>query len=90
MNIDTKILTDILNQFTPVQRREWLIKMLMAKHGQTFRSIAARHRLNHWYLNGMVIGRFPFNKKCVAALEKEFGIKMPLTALELKKMGGKL
>lgn len=90
MNIDTKILTDILNQFAPVQRREWLIKMLMAKHRQTFRGIAARHRLNHWYLNGMVIGRYPFNEKAVRALEMEFDINLPLTDQERKKIRGKL
>ena len=92
MNIDIKILVSVLEAMTIPQRREWFIKMLMAKNGATFESIAKRHRLNKWYINGTIIGTFPLNKKVVNALEKEFNIDLGpfMTGEEKKKLGRKI
>lgn len=91
MNIDIKILVSVLEEMTIPQRREWFIKMLMAKHGVTFEAIAKRHRLNKWYINGSLIGKFPMGSKVVNALEKQFGIDLGpfMTGEEKKKLGRK-
>ena len=89
MNTDMDILNDILRGMAIPQRREWLVKMLMAKHGITFEAIAKRHRLNKWYINGSLIGKFPMGSRVVKAIESQFGIDLGpfMTKEEKKRMG---
>ena len=44
MNIDKNILAVTIDGMTIPQRREWLIKILMAQHGTTFDAIAKKKR----------------------------------------------
>ena len=91
MNTDMDILNAILRGMTIPQRREWLVKMLMAKHGITFEAIAKRHRLNKWYINGSLIGKFPMGSKVVNAIESQLGIDLgPFMTKEEKKRIGRI
>lgn len=87
VNMDRNALAEILDGMPLEQRREWLIKILMSKHGKTFAGIAARHRLSTYGLAGAVGGTFPWYDRVVNALEKEFDIDLTpfLNEKELEK-----
>jgi hypothetical protein len=89
MNIDKDILSLVLDNMPINQRREWLIKILMARHGTTFEAIAKKHRISKWYLCGSLSGRFYWNTKVNNALENHFNIDLSgvMTEEERKKLG---
>ncbi len=76
MNIDKNILADVLDNMPINQRREWLIKILMAQHGTTFDAIAKKHRVSKWYLCGSLYGKFQWNEKVNNAFENHFDIDL--------------
>ena len=88
-NFDTNIIASVLDGMKVEQRREWMVKILMAERGLTFDGIAKRHRITKEGLCAPIRGERTWTPRIVAILEKEFGIDFTpfLNEKETKKMG---
>lgn len=89
---DLTILNKILDNMPLTQRREWLIKILMARERFTFQEIASKNRMTVQYLAGAVSGLFPWRRRIVEALEQAFKVELTawLMEEEARKLGAKI
>lgn len=76
---DLEIMVGLLAAFTPQQRRETYVHMLMRSKGVTFREIARRapgKPITHFMVSDAVKGRRPWSPRVVQALEATLGASL--------------
>jgi hypothetical protein len=85
---DLQILAITIEALTPVQRREWFVKIKMSEKQKNFTDIATRHRLGHGYLASAVAGKYNWSRKVVRALEADLEVDLApfLTPSEAAKI----
>lgn len=66
----------LLYGMTKFQRRRWFVLMVMDKHGQSFASIAAKHRMTTWTLAKAVNGKAPWSPRIILALQASLQIDL--------------
>lgn len=86
---DMGILSKVLEDMTPAQRREWFILIKMAEKGKSYREMAAKHRVSPWYLSASVAGKYAMTGRIVRILEKDLEIDLVpfLSLTEAAKCG---
>ena len=75
-NMDLRVLSEILEGMTPIQRREWFVKIKMAEMGKTFHEIAKKHRISVWFLSAVVRGKYPMSARACEVLEGDLKIDL--------------
>lgn len=76
---DMEIIVGLLARFTPAQRRETYVHMLMRQQGVTFREIARRapgRPITHFLVSDAVKGRRAWSPRIVRALEATLGVSL--------------
>ena len=90
-NYDSEILCKILDGMSLDQRREWIVKMLLASIGKDSAQVARKHRITPAAISAALKGKnnMTWTPRIVKALEAETeqDLTFLLTDKELKKIG---
>lgn len=72
----TARIVEMVESMPLIQRRGWLVSMLMEKRGITAADVARKHGFSRWHIAGAVGGRHGWSRRVVMALEAELGVEL--------------
>ncbi len=75
-SFDLVIVQQVLETFTPLQRREWFIKMKMSERCKSFDEISNRHRITRQALSAAVSGQRTWSPRIIKALQDDLALDL--------------
>ncbi len=73
---DLAVVSTVLENMTPTQRREWFVKMKMSERTKSFEDIATRHHFTRARLSDAVNGKSPWSPRVIKALQDDLAVDL--------------